>query len=142
MKHQIVFYSDYSYAHLPRLVQQNNDQAPQLFYAPTEFTAFRFYDETSQIYNKLPFQAPAMVKFYLQYLGNRTAYIMRLHNMNEQVPQVFTGEFRGKMSEQTLTANQLKSEWEQNRMKWKGDAASQPSPRAQDQRDSSSQSSR
>lgn len=57
----------------------------------------------------------SLLKFYLRY-NSEGSYMMRLHNMNENEGTEF--DYSGKMYELTMTANQLKSDWEKKQMHW------------------------
>ncbi len=58
-----------------------------------------------------------MTKFYMRYYGNNV-YLMRLNNMGEYKSTYFSADLP-RIAETTMTGNQLKSTFEENRYRWK-----------------------
>ena len=105
MRHYVVFGSEW------RKVQFNNDQKVKITIAETNSAPFSKVN-----IRQGPIKVPSGVKLYLRPFTDNS-YLMRLHNFNikqvtVQLPDGWT------VSEMTLSANQLRKDWEAAQYKW------------------------
>ena len=79
-------------------------------------------ESSSRIFNSVTisapfFKVPKTVKLYLRsFIDNR--YLLRLFNVDQTTPIDISIPDGWKVTEQTLSANQLLSEWKQKQYKW------------------------
>ena len=111
VRHYVVFGGDY------RTLQVENDQKVMINIIGSSSGTFQKH--TSQT---CPFPVPAGVKLYLRPFIDNT-YLLRLQNFNSNPTSVLIPE-GWEVTEYTLSANQLKSDWESSQLKWNEDSNS------------------
>lgn len=114
VRHWIVFHDNAQKSQSARLYQKLTDQTPLIFMAATQSNTFIPIQNLRPVVKN---NIPEYLKFYCKYMGSNT-YLVRLHNMLENQSLSYTFDQGVTFKEFTLTANQLKSFWDNTKMKW------------------------
>lgn len=90
------------------------DQSPIVFAGTTLTPQFK---DISKLRPVVLEQIPEYLKYYCRYMG-KDNYLVRLHNMREDISVPYAFPSQTVQKEYTMTANQLKDYWQKTRMTW------------------------
>lgn len=110
VRHYVVFGNSY------RQLQMKNDQKVMINFVQSQSSTFAKHAP-----RECPIKVPAGVKLYLRPFEDNS-YLLRVQNFNSAQAS-FTIPAGWEATEYTLSANQLQSDWESTRMKWKEDSS-------------------
>ena len=97
-------------------VIKRNDQRPIMNIMLTSSSTFQKASISAPV-----FPVPSMVKLFLRPFVD-DSYLLRLHNMDYQSEATINIPTGWKLTEYTLSANQLMSDWQSKQYKWKEDS--------------------